>query len=240
MNRGTDGQAPIRPDGQDRLWAHFQNRRPDAFEGAKPRLDFLIREVSRRKGRPSPRVLNVGAGNGYFETTIRGLGWDAYSLDPDDETISRLRLRGIKGYVGHAEKMPFENGRFDFIVASEVLEHLDEDQLRKGMGEAARVLAEGGWFLGTVPHCENLLLNQVPCPRCGEIFHRWGHKTSFTMEAMRTELRLFFGRVSVKRRAFVGLRDRRLRGRIKGLLRLILARYGVEIAAPSIYFAAQK
>jgi len=237
---GEEADRKISVDGQERLWSHFQNELPEAFEGAKPRLDYLIREVSRKKRGPFPRVLNVGAGNGYFETTIQGLGWDIYSLDPDEETIHRLQMRGIKSYVGHAEEMPFENSNFNFVIASEILEHLNDEQRIKGIGEVLRVMAAGGWFLGTVPYCENLLLNQACCPKCGEIFHRWGHIKSFSMDAIRAELEALFSKVSVKRRAFVRLRDRGFIGKIKGLSRLILARCGVEIAAPSIYFAAQK
>lgn len=136
--------------------------------------------------------------------------------------------------------MPFRDASFEFVVASEVLEHLGDDQRVIGIREAVRVLSHRGWFLGTVPYREDLLLNQVICPRCGEVFHRWGHRKSFDMNIVRSELSPLFNDVLVRKTAFVAFRGRTFFGMIKSFLRLILARYGAAIAAPSIYFAARK
>lgn len=225
---------------QKKVWQYFQNRFPEAFEGAKPRLDYMIREISRKNNAPIPCVLNIGAGNGYLEKTAQKLGWDINSLDPDDGTVKRLVERGIKGHTGYIEQMPFNNASFDFVVASEVLEHLSDEQRHRAIGEVFRVSVQGGWFLGTVPYCENLLLNQVVCPQCGEIFHRWGHRKSFDIKAIRDELSGFFDVAKVKKTAFVSFRGRSVLGKIKGLIRFILAKHGSAIAVPSIYFIARK
>lgn len=225
---------------QDKLWGYFQNKYPQAFEGAKPRMDYIIGEISRKKNSPTPRVLNIGTGDGYLEEHLKRLGWDIFSLDPDDRTIRRLFKKGIKAYTGHIQRMPFDDASFDFVVASELLEHLSKEQFHLGIGEVARVINRYGWFIGTVPYCENLFLNQVVCPRCGEIFHRWGHRRSFDPKTIYDELSLLFNVVTVKRKAFVSFKGRGVAGRIKGFIRLILAKYGIEIAAPSIYFVARK
>jgi hypothetical protein len=39
-------------------------------------------------------------------------------------------------------------------------------------------------LIGTVPYKENLLENQVVCPKCGEIFHKWGHQQSFDVKSL--------------------------------------------------------
>lgn len=222
------------------MWAHFQNTYPQTFEGAKPRLDFIIKEISRKKRSSLPRVLNIGAGNGYFEESIQRLGWDIYSLDPDEATSSRLIAKGIKGYVGYMQQMPFDDKRLDFVVASEVLEHLSDKQRLTGVKEVVRVLAQDGWFLGTVPYSEDLLLNKAVCPECEAVFHRWGHQKSFDIEAVRDDLIPFFREVMVRKTAFVSFRGRTFAGKVKSLVRLILGKYGATIAFPSIYFAAKK
>ncbi len=225
---------------QNRVWRHFQNISPETFEGAKPRLNYIIREISRKKIAFMPRVLNIGAGNGYLEESAQQLGWDIYSLDPDGGTINRLTNKGIKGRIGYIEHMPFDDASFDFVIASEVLEHLSDKQRQGGLGEIVRVIVQGGWFLGTVPYCENLLLNHVVCPKCGEIFHRWGHKKSFDIKTIRDELSLFLDVVEVKRTAFVSFRGRSSLGKIKSLIRLVMAKSGLAISVPSIYFVARK
>ena len=225
---------------QNKVWNYYQNRFPESFEGARPRLDYIIKEISKKTNKPTPRVLNIGAGSGYFEETSKRLGWDIYSLDPDADTIKKLNKKGVKGYIGYIEMMPFDDESFDFVVASEVLEHLNDEKFHRGIREVFRVIVQNGWFLGTVPYCENLILNQVVCPKCGEVFHRWGHTKSFNIQTIQNEFSGFFEVAKVKRTAFITFRGRSAAGKIKSLIRLALAKYGSPIAVPNIYFSARK
>lgn len=226
---------------QHRLWSFYQNRHAHSFGGAHARLDFIVNDAMRRGCRgASARVLNIGAGDGYLESRGRQLEWHMYTLDPDDETIRRLRAAGVRAFQGVIEKMPFEADFFDAVVASEVLEHLKPAQLDAGLQEVSRVLKPAGWFLGTVPFQEDLALNMVLCPHCGQVFHRWGHAAAFDAGKLEARLAPFFGVVQLQVRAFVSLRRRKLPQKLKGLVRLALGRFGAAIAAPNIYFAARK
>ena len=51
--------------------------------------------------------------------------------------------------VADIQNLPFENGAFDAIYCSHVLEHIPDD--RKAMKELYRVLSPGGWALIMVP-----------------------------------------------------------------------------------------
>lgn len=225
---------------QKNIWEYFQNRHTDVFEGGKDRMDYIVKEMSRKKTTSKPRVLNIGAGNGYLESRLNRLKWRVYSLDPDRETIKRLSKKGIMAFQGTMEKMPFDDRSFDFVIASEVIEHLNKTQFQDGLAETERVLKDRGWFIGTVPYCEDLSLNEVVCPRCQHVFHRWGHQRSFDLNLLRQELLRFFYDVRVKRKVFVSFRSRNLPGKIKGLVRIILGHYGVKVAVPNIYFTARK
>lgn len=225
---------------QDAIWRHFQNRHPEIFAGAAARMDYILKQISCRKTMAIPRILNIGAGNGYFEENGARLGWEMFSLDPDQGAVNLLLKKGIRAYRGCMEKMPFEDDSLDFVVASEVLEHLDDQQLDEGLAEVVRVMRKGAWFIGTVPYCENLALNEVVCPMCQEVFHRWGHQRSFDLQTMRTELSRFFSAIIVKRTAFVEFKGRRFPGKIKSIVRFILGYYGSPVAVPNIYFAARK
>jgi SAM-dependent methyltransferase len=52
----------------------------------------------------------------------------------------------IRGNVHH---LPFPDGSFDLVIASEILEHIPDD--RAAIGEAVRVLRPGGRLAVTVP-----------------------------------------------------------------------------------------
>ncbi|MDL2121998.1 MAG: class I SAM-dependent methyltransferase [Deltaproteobacteria bacterium] len=241
IKRESIGRESIQSNNnQDVIWQHFQAYYPESFEGAKPRLNYIIREISSKKKSSVPRVLNIGAGDGYFEITSKRLLWDIFTLDPDGATINRLLGKRIKAYKGYIEQMPFDDSSFDFVVASEVLEHLDEEQRYKGLKEVVRVLDKNGWLIGTVPFFEKLHLNYVLCPKCGEYFHRWGHKKSFKINAIKSELFPFFSNINVKKTAFVNFQGSNLWGIIEGLIRLILAKYGARISSTNIYFIARK
>jgi len=222
-----------------KIWAHFQKSYPNTFEGAQPRLSYIMRDISQKKEVFSPRVLNIGAGNGFFEKSSKQIGWDIYSLDPDEDTIRRLSDQGIKSYRGNIEEMPFNDENFDFVVASEVLEHLNDDQLDKGKSEICRVLKKRGFLIGTVPYCEDLSLNFVVCPKCEENFHRWGHQQSFDLEKVKDVLSPLFSDIHVKRRAFVQFRGQGVWGIVEGVVRIIMAKYGVKISSTNIYFDAR-
>lgn len=225
---------------QQTIWRHFQNAAPESFAASHPRLEFLIGQIARRAERRAAQVLNIGIGDGHFERKAAARGWDVHSLDPDEEAVQRLAAEGIAAQTGFIEKLPFADESFEFVVASEVLEHLTGQQRAAGLAEIARVLKPGGWFLGTVPHAENLAEQEAVCPCCGQVFHRWGHQASFTLASTREMLAERFHVEQLRRTAFVDLFGRGLGGFVKGSVRLVLARLGEPIAAPTIWWVARK
>jgi SAM-dependent methyltransferase len=224
---------------QELIWKHFQNRATDSFEGAAPRLNYLIKRIGRLSRVERPVVLNIGVGSGYLERQLLARGWRPHALDPDGEALAKLAADGVIAHTGCIEAMPLESHTFDFVVASEVLEHLSVEQRRAGLKEIARILKPGGWFLGTVPCEEDLGANQVVCPECGVVFHRWGHQKSFTRDEVAQELSPHFTHIRARRTAFVAF-SRGLAGNTKSLIRLVLAKCGQHIAVPSILWQAQK
>lgn len=225
---------------QQKIWQHFQNAAPESFAAARPRLVFLIGQIARRTSGPAPAVLNIGIGDGHFERQAKSRGWQIHSLDPDEQAVERLKGEGIAAQVGQIERISFSDESLDFVVASEVLEHLSTNEREAGLAEIARVLRRGGWFLGTVPHAENLAEQQAVCPHCGEVFHRWGHQASFTLASVREMLAPYFTVERLQRTAFVDLRNRGFKGLIKGYLRIALAKLGEPIAIPTIWWVARK
>lgn len=172
---------------QDKIWKFYQTDGLEKFGGSIPRLRFLVNQIqkySHKKGLKQPRILNIGIGNGWLEIECKRRGWNVYSLDPDNMAVHRLLEQGITAKVGYIEEIPYDDNIFDFVICSEVIEHLSDNQIQLGLLEIGRVLSKNGILLGTVPYNENLLESQVVCPNCGQIFHRWGHQQSFDVGSL--------------------------------------------------------
>jgi len=224
----------------DPIWSYFQNEAQSVFEGSHTRLDSLVRIVGRLTKAPRPVLLNIGIGNGHLERTAHARGWQVHALDPSPESVAALVSSGIAAETGRIEAMPFADGQFDCVVASEVFEHLTDSQRARGLEEIRRVLKPGGYLVGTVPYREVLQENLAICPKCQQVFHRWGHTTSFDLPKLRGELAPHFGQVTCRRTAFVQFAGRSLGGKVKSLVRLVLGKCGASIAVPNILFTARK
>jgi len=109
------------------------------------------------------RLLDLGCGGGRHAFAAFRLGARVVALDAQAEEIAKVR-NTIGAMVEAAEvpsdeeagvvqadalRLPFLDSSFDRIIASEVLEHIDED--RTAMSELARVLRPGGTIAVTVP-----------------------------------------------------------------------------------------
>jgi SAM-dependent methyltransferase len=165
------------------------------------------------------------------------LGYRVSSLDLDAPTVERMSARGVRAHLGLIEQMPFDAGSFDVVVTSEVIEHLSDEQRQKALAEVHRVLRPGGVYLGSVPCDEDLETSACVCPQCGARYHRWGHERSFTPQTLTKELAPWFEMRCCYATAFPGFR-RSLPGQIKAVIRVILARFRVAIALPTIFWKA--
>jgi ubiquinone/menaquinone biosynthesis C-methylase UbiE len=135
------------------------------------------------------RVLDVGAGSGALINLIpSAIGIDLVSKHP----------RMIKGDISN---IPLKDDSFDTIFATEIIEHLDDETVNRGLNEIYRVQRDrGGYLIITVPYNEDMRQNMVVCPKCGAKFHRWGHVQVFDEKRMREMLeRRGFEIVKIKR-----------------------------------------
>jgi SAM-dependent methyltransferase len=119
-------------------------------------------------------VLDLGCGFGRhaFEAARRGAR--VVALDAGADEVARVRgtfgamvdagelaldeaPRRAGAVQGDALRLPFADGTFDRVIASEVLEHIPDDVA--AMRELARVLRPGGVMAVTVPRCGPEVVN---------------------------------------------------------------------------------
>lgn len=122
-----------------------------------PRLPASARLVS-----DGDRVLDVGCGSGRLSIAIGRssptasiVGLDNFSATyiaghSAANTEENLRLAGIDRRAtvqsGDMRAMPFDDQSFNAVVSSAAIDHLPEDDIRKTLSEARRVLVSGGQF----------------------------------------------------------------------------------------------
>lgn len=225
---------------QEKIWAHFQNKGVNAFAGAIPRLNYVLKRIEKLSKDRKASVLNIGIGNGYLEEGILARGWESYSLDPDQSAVSKLLSKGVQARVGRIEKLPFDDQMFDLVVASEVLEHLAANELSLGLAEIFRVLKSGGYFIATVPYNENLADNQVVCPRCGDIFHRWGHQQSLDEKSLGSRISNLFSDQSFDVKYFVHWKSLNFKGKLAAAAKVFLVAVRIHGSGESLVFQGRK
>ena len=110
----------------------------------------VIWALVRRAGvGPAPRILDAGCGTGRNLVEFGPLG-QPEGVDFSADAVEFCRRRGLEGVQqASLEELPFEDGRFDLILSTDVIEHLDDDL--RVLVELRRVAAPGARLVVTVP-----------------------------------------------------------------------------------------
>lgn len=122
--------------------------------GYGKRLDFVnaaIERAFRSRERCDLTILDVGCGNGsQLAIPLGAAGYQVTGVDPHLPSIERGRnfSPAINFIHGSLSEVPLS--KFDCVVISEVLEHLDTPEVLLGM--ALPYLSESGILIVTVPN----------------------------------------------------------------------------------------
>ena len=83
-------------------------------------VNYILRDFnSRKKG----SVLDVGCGDGLIACVLRWSGWDMEGIDLSKKGIGLARLKCPTVDFG-VEDIFKKTGRYDYVLASEIIEHL--------------------------------------------------------------------------------------------------------------------
>jgi SAM-dependent methyltransferase len=157
------------------------------------RLAFLLAEVRR-----GDRALDLGCGDGRFTAELARAGAAVVGVEVAQSAVDRARAREpdldfqlapVDGPLG------FEDGSFDLVWASEVIEHIADTA--RWLSEVRRVLAPGGRLLLTTPSHGRIRVALAGVERFSEPLG--DHLHLYTRSSLRTVLEEFgFGEVSVR------------------------------------------
>jgi SAM-dependent methyltransferase len=120
--------------------------------GSRLRLEWMLRHLT-----PDDRIVEVGCGTGYMLCRpLAKLGFAVEGLDLDAKSIEHgqelLRREGLDPAILSCRPLRECSTRPSVIIASEVLEHLHDEELDELLGEIHDRLGAGGRLLVTVPN----------------------------------------------------------------------------------------
>jgi ubiquinone/menaquinone biosynthesis C-methylase UbiE len=152
---------------------------------------FLEQEHRRRyeaifnlhKIKDEEKILEIGSGAGHALKHIKSASF--FPLDVSSFNLKRIKKNAGKPVYpvsGDVYNLPFETGSFDFIILSEVLEHLDKPE--EALKEIFRVLIVGGVFIVSVPYKEKLTY-QI-CIHCNKPTPTYAHLHVFDKPKLST------------------------------------------------------
>jgi 2-polyprenyl-3-methyl-5-hydroxy-6-metoxy-1,4-benzoquinol methylase len=101
-------------------------------------------------GVPAPAVLDIGCATGALLAGLKNRGWAAQGVELSEQQAAYCGSRGLDVAAGTVEQRRFPGGRFDAVLASHLIEHLNDPG--SFVREVHRILKPGGRFYVTTPN----------------------------------------------------------------------------------------
>ncbi len=117
------------------------------------RLQFILKTLKSNLP-PKATVLDVGCGNGVISRSLGELGYNVYGIDVSEKAISKAKelnkFPNVNFDVISAEQLVAEGKKYNAIICSEVLEHLNRPE--ELLITLYQSLTDTGVLIVTVPN----------------------------------------------------------------------------------------
>ncbi|MDR2662131.1 MAG: class I SAM-dependent methyltransferase, partial [Treponema sp.] len=121
----------------------------DIPAGAVPADDAPVGRPGSRSVR-APAVLDIGCATGALLAKLKDRGWAAEGVELSEPQAAYCRSRGLEVAPGGVEQRRFPGGRFDAVLASHLIEHVNDPG--SFVREVHRILKPRGRFYVTTPN----------------------------------------------------------------------------------------
>ena len=110
-----------------------------------PLIPFILDLPLKRD--PKVNVLEVGCGEALrLKKLKKNTGWTVHGVDPSEKAVKFANESGLNCKVSTADKLPYENNKFDLLIFGFCLYLCDREDLFKIAAEADRVLKNQSWL----------------------------------------------------------------------------------------------
>lgn len=121
-------------------------------------LQFMfIRNRLRKLFDNTKNVIEVGSGNGHLSNLLLQSGYSGVGIDlnksacDNNEILNRNHIVAGKYQIINGDFNTVNDGSFDFLISSMVIEHICDNNLKKFIENAKRLVKEDGRLIFLVP-----------------------------------------------------------------------------------------
>ncbi len=154
---------------------YFQEQHGATHHSERRLREFISRKIPEKKG----VILDVGCGSAWVAKTFCSKGYQVVSFDISEkntqEALKRYPSDNHAAVAGDIFSLPFRKGSFDYIIASEIIEHVTEpDTFVKNLFV---ILKPGGILVVSTPYKEKIEYSL--CIHCNRPTPHSAHLHSF-------------------------------------------------------------
>lgn len=154
---------------QEKIWGERPERNEDALTLEEERVRITISMIPR----DVRSIIDAGCGDGRVTNKLLEF-YNVVGFDSSKTALKHVKCEKIRG---GSDYIPFKDNTFDLVLATELLEHLNDDIYKKTLKEFERISRR--YILASVPHKEKPYETYVKCKDCGNIYSAYYHQRYF-------------------------------------------------------------
>lgn len=157
-----------------------------SYDASQTRLALTRQVCPRLPKSRSARILDIGCGAGDLLALLQASGYEqTRGVDISPEQVARATERGVRGVQAGdlLASLEAEHGTLDAVVALDVLEHFDVQEVLRILHAAAHALRPtGGVLIARVPNATSPFFGRY---RYGDLTHELAFTSSSLGQALR-------------------------------------------------------